>query len=361
MPIKETDDEKRRREVMGLITGDVKRGNKRMANFELNNIQPALAPINFNSNEPISNAGITRTLPSGLRQTDSGIGTVYEMGTRGTDGYGRVVVPPSFGENNRQFLQNLPDYTTATTPSGMEVSGSTNAVNRFMQPVAPPAQRNFTGRMIQAVSGSDYLPKKLSELEAPKYLGPESGLGWKTRAKLYDSQLDAYNKATGNQTALDIERMREAGAGQRSLAQANQWNIENQLNAKKIAGDLALAETQNKVGQLALLQEQNLQEARNNYLNNPTVENKNRLDRLLYDPKTQQAQADVRVIDQFSPLTGEKIGQTIMRDDGTGHYVDAMAPQQPQEHPAITYLRENDTPENRALFIKRYKKLPEGF
>ncbi len=42
------------------------------------------------------------------------------------------------------------------------------------------------------------------------------------------------------------------------------------------------------------------------------------------------------------------------------NYVDAMKPQQAQEHPAIAYLRANDTPENRAIFIKRYKKLPEG-
>lgn len=46
------------------------------------------------------------------------------------------------------------------------------------------------------------------------------------------------------------------------MAQANQWNTENQLNAKKINGDTALADTQNKVGQLALLQEQNLQDAK---------------------------------------------------------------------------------------------------
>ena len=285
----------------------------------------------------------------------------YTMGTPGQDGYGSMIVKPRTGMN-QPILQNInqPGQRTAEV-GGMTITGAQSDINKFSKPVGGGSQMVPTGRMIQAISTSDYLPKEQTGQQLPKYLGPESGLGWQTRAKLYNDQMDTYNKTMGNQTALDIESMREAGAGQRTLAQANQWNTENELNAKKIGGDLALADTQNKVGQLALLQEQNLQAAKSAYINNPNDENKLKLNTLLYDPRKPQQQPDVKVIDKYDPITGNKIGQTVVRDDGTGNYVDAMKPQQPQEHPAIAFLRKNDTPENRAQFIKRYKKLPEGF
>ena len=64
--------------------------------------------------------------------------------------------------------------------------------------------------------------------EMPKYLGPESGIGWKTRLAKYQAELDAYEKATGNRAAMDLEAMRQAGAGQRSIADANARAAENQ-------------------------------------------------------------------------------------------------------------------------------------
>lgn len=74
---------------------------------------------------------------------------------------------------------------------------------------------------------------KSNSMELPKYLGPESGLGWKTRLKKYEADIDAYNKATGNQTAMNIEAMREAGAGQRSLVQADIENQRNQMEQQR--------------------------------------------------------------------------------------------------------------------------------
>ena len=248
-------------------------------------------------------------------------------------------------------LANAGKQTGITRGNGFEFQGTAEDAAKFMGPVGNAPQMVPTGRMIQARSTSDYLPKEQVGLQMPKYLGPESGIGWKTRAKLYEAQMDAYNKAMGNRTNLDIEKMRLNEAGHRTLAQANQWNAENQLNAKKIGSDTALAETQNEVGKLALLQEQNLQAAKSEYIKNPTEENKIKLNTLLYDPKkSQQQQPDVKVIDKFDPITKEKIGQTVVRDDGSGNYVDAMKPQagpdiskftQKQKEAAVAYSKAN--------------------
>lgn len=70
-------------------------------------------------------------------------------------------------------------------------------------------------------------------IEPPKYLGPESGLGWKTRLKKYESDLDAYNKVVNNKVAMDIEALREAGAGQRSIRQAEAENNRTALEQQK--------------------------------------------------------------------------------------------------------------------------------
>lgn len=70
-------------------------------------------------------------------------------------------------------------------------------------------------------------------IKPPKYLGPESGLGWKTRLQKYKEDMDAYTKATGNKAMMDIEAMREAGAGQRSLLDAEVNNQRNQMEQQR--------------------------------------------------------------------------------------------------------------------------------
>lgn len=289
----------------------------------------------------------------------------YTMGTPGQDGYGSMLVRPGTGQQN-----NIGNNIN----NGYDVNGSQDAINKFNNPVmnpGNPATDALNGGSLAAMLEQQSAKQRLADIpQPPKYMTKEermqAGIGWKSALSKYNQDMETYNKVTGNQNALDIEKMREAGTANRTLAQANQWNAENALNAKKINKDSALADTQNQIGQLALRQEQNLQAAKDDYIKNPSAENKNKLNALLYDPK-KQAQTDTKVIDQFDPLTGNKIGQTVVRDDGTGNYVDAMKTQQnqqsqqQQEHPAVAYLRSNDNPENRAMFIKRYGKLPDGF
>lgn len=290
----------------------------------------------------------------------------YTMGTPGQDGYGSMIVRPGAAQQN-----NIGNNIN----NGYEINGLQEDVNKFNKPVmnpGNPAPDALNGGSLAAMLEQQSAKQRLADIQQPpKYMTKEermqAGIGWKSALGKYNQDMETYNKITGNQNALDIEKMREAGVANRTLAQANQWNAENVLNAKKINKDSALADTQNQIGQLALRQEQNLQAAKDDYIKNPSAENKNKLNALLYDPK-KQVQTDTKVIDQFDPLTGNKIGQIVVRDDGTGNYVDAMKPQQnqqsqpqSQEHPATAYLRANDNPENRALFIKRYGKLPDGF
>jgi hypothetical protein len=74
-------------------------------------------------------------------------------------------------------------------------------------------------------------------MEAPKYLGPESGLGWKTRLAKYNAELDAYEKLTGQKTDMDIAAMREAGAGRQSELQAQGVNDANDIARQRLVGD----------------------------------------------------------------------------------------------------------------------------
>lgn len=266
-------------------------------------------------------------------------------------------------------LGNAGKQTGITRGNGFEFEGTAEDAAKFMKPVGVGSQMVPTGRMIQAVSTSDFLPK-ISEASSKKVAPTAQELANMSREErrfaVRSNQLEndigvVENHRQNNILGRDIATMREANTNKQILSQANQWDTENQLTNKKLEGDLALSNTQNEVGKLALLQEQNLQAAKDDYIKNPTAENKFKLSTLMYDTKKVSQQPDTKVIDKFDPISGQKIGQTVVRDDGSGNYVDAMKPQQAQEHPAIAYLRANDTPKNRAIFIKRYKKLPDDF
>ena len=89
-------------------------------------------------------------------------------------------------------------------------------------------------------------------MDAPKYLGPESGLGWKTRLSKYNAELDAYEKLTGQRTAMDIAAMREAGAGRQSVLQAMGVNNANDIGRKRLAGDQAGSALDQQIKQIEI-------------------------------------------------------------------------------------------------------------
>jgi len=118
------------------------------------------------------------------------------------------------------------------------------------------------------------------KIEVPKYKGVESGLGWKTRLGIYKEDMDAYNKATGNQTAMDIEQMRESGAGSRAQMAAKVQTDQNNLSVRgQDIQNQQFGEQQERLGALDELDIQGKQgalddasimrEARNTLLKNP--------------------------------------------------------------------------------------------
>ena len=128
------------------------------------------------------------------------------------------------------------------------ISGPQDAIDRFSRPVAGPAQQAQVSSGYDPVEAYDKMWKERIHPSsngnplsaAPKYLGLESGLGWKTRLGIYKEQMDAYNRTTGNQAAMDVEAMRESGAGARALLTAKGVNDANQIARQRLVDDAAL-------------------------------------------------------------------------------------------------------------------------
>lgn len=188
------------------------------------------------------------TPPAGMSRTYNQNGTItYSTGEPGKDGYGRMTVIPGSGrpvsqQSPAQRLASGP-MSNATTVQGANgpysVSGDPAAVAAFSRPVAPAVGwdgNTSAGEApaYQQVRARNDTASRLATIQPPEYLGPESGLGWQTRLKKYDNELDVYSKATGQQAQMDIERMREAGAGMRSMQQAQQANDANALTGRRL-------------------------------------------------------------------------------------------------------------------------------
>jgi len=176
-------------------------------------------------------------LGNGLTMTGDMQGNrTYTMGTHGQDGYGRMVVP---GGQNAMAAQNLVGgRPQAQSPYSFEGSPEDRA--RFMRQPTRPAMQNGNAvspqraAFLQQYGGRN---NGGAGMEAPKYLGPESGLGWKTRLAKYNAELDAYEKLTGQKTDMDIAAMREAGAGRQSELQAQGVNDANDIARQRLVGD----------------------------------------------------------------------------------------------------------------------------
>ncbi len=164
-------------------------------------------------------------------------GSIRSLGTPGTDGsgYGYTSGPARGAQSRESFLSEVArrNQMGRGQVDGYSFEGSGADFAKFAQLPTRPAQNGSN------VSNDPMLYQQVRDryesnsMDLPKYLGPESGLGWQTRLKKYEADIDAYNKATGNQTAMNIEAMREAGAGQRSLVQADTENQRNQMEQQR--------------------------------------------------------------------------------------------------------------------------------
>ena len=162
---------------------------------------------------------------------------IYTQGTPGQDNYATAKVHSGTArpvDMARQAIAGKPRFT---------FEGSAEDAARFNAPVSASAQQNLTGRMIQARSPDySFLYGNKQDDGKPKYLGKESGLGWKTRLGLYKEQMDTYNRERGLSAGMDLEAMREAGAGQRALLQAKGVNDANEIARRRLTGELGLNE-----------------------------------------------------------------------------------------------------------------------
>lgn len=159
-------------------------------------------------------------------------GKVLSFGTPGTDnsGTGYVSGPARKATGNMIMGAN-----------GLyQVSGSPDAVARLSQPVAPAAgwDGNTVANekpMYQQIRDRNEGGAVSSLSTPPEYMKAEpGGPGWKTRLAIYKEQNDIYNRERGLQNNLNVEAMREAGAGARSLAQAAQANQAAEIDRKRV-------------------------------------------------------------------------------------------------------------------------------
>ena len=195
------------------------------------------------------------TLPGGITyEGDKQGNRTYTMGSPGQDGYGRMTVGPGTGQRSAAANQLAAGVQRPDNGSGQQ------------QPTAPKSSDDNTAELLQAARQQlasmppppKYKDPNAKEPQVPKYMTKEEGIaagvGWKARAQIYAQQMDAYNKATGNQNALDVEQMREGGAGARAMLAAQGINdrnaIEregqqsaNEIARKRLTGELALNDT----------------------------------------------------------------------------------------------------------------------
>lgn len=189
---------------------------------------------------------------------------IYTMGTAGSPGYGYMKVHAG---QNLQTRSPVTQEDAATSPAysqggyingGYSFQGSDADRARFMAPVSGPGRGPVAGnetflKYRQAEQGQAG-PKQ------PEYLGPETGLGWKTRRDIYAQQMGAYNNALNNQAEaayrqgmLGIEA-RNAAAREHEV-QARLANEQAQLQQQLAQGGLAYAQGMNQFGYNRQLQQ----------------------------------------------------------------------------------------------------------
>lgn len=208
---------------------------------------PALVGVQYGPEVAPKPAGFKSTLSNGITMEGDNQGNrTYTMGTKGQDGYGRMQVHPGTDQPAGNPLAAQPatlDSLKAmgtrmgtTRGSGYSFHGTAADGAAFMEPTGVNANSLAAMKDQFNRMNPEYIPaaKPAPAMEAPKYLGPESGLGWKTRAKIYGDQMDAYNRATGNKTALDVEGMREAGAGSRAALVAQGVMEKNAIDRQQV-------------------------------------------------------------------------------------------------------------------------------
>lgn len=166
----------------------------------------------------------------------------------------------------------------------------------------------------------------------PRYMtaaeGAAHGIGWKGRLAKYREDVDTYNKATGNQVAMDLEAMREAGAGGRALLHAKGVNDGNAIAMQRLIGEndvnaarIATEGINQQKGQLDINQAQNLTKLQQQYLGEKDPAKQRALGQQLLtmqgkDPKEWQITTREET-DPANPMIPKKVSYAVNLQDPT--------------------------------------------
>lgn len=262
------------------------------------------------------------TLKGGISMTQDREGNpTYSMGTQGQDGYGKMTVKRGTGtEANPLARRQL-----GGNP-GLSIAGPADAVQRFNAPVSSPVtDERLTGRMIGPRS-PDYKALDAGGLNsAPKYLGADSGLGWKTRLGIYKEQMDDYRQRSGNDAAMNLEAMREAGAGSRALLAAKGADDANSIARKRLDGELALNEANigtqaiaQQKGQFELDSANRLNDIQSRYAASKDPEERAMLERTIRGLQAKDEQLKYGTTREYDDM-GNVVGESIYNKE-TGEY-----------------------------------------
>jgi hypothetical protein len=134
-------------------------------------------------------------------------------------------------------LQAMGNTTGTTTGNGYSFAGTAGDAARFMAPVARPAATPQDLGPYRVTSGSDFAKKETPS--GPVMLGPESGLGWKTRLAKYQSDAETLRNASSNASALARENLSQEGqTGRQKSGELAQMSLQGQ----RIGADFGLQE-----------------------------------------------------------------------------------------------------------------------
>lgn len=325
--------------------------------------------------------GFRSTLANGLTVGGDVQGNkTYTMGTPGQDGYGVMTVRG--GQNamgGQARTQETPEaFLTDVARQNLQGRGQAGGYSfqgggadfaKFaQQPTRPSMQDGNT----VANERPAYLQVRDryeagGGMEKPKYLGPESGLGWKTRLAKYNAELDAYENMTGQRNAMDIAAMREAGAGRQSLLQARGVNDANAIAAARLADDQGVNALDMQAKQLEIQSAQQRQEIIKR-LDTTTDPNERRAlqgQLLAMQGKDPAQKYQVVTREGFDPVTNmpTKTPYAVNQDDPTQSFeIRGQGGQQPDAmgvingNPAYAKAYSAASPEQQAEMLKKVRE-----
>ena len=165
-------------------------------------------PSSVESFIPYEDGGSVTMRSPGAQQT-AGLPRPGSTFLRGPNG--EMAIPDDRRVNTAALAQ-MGNAPVGVIHGGLSFQGTAQDASRFFSPITTPGtvvQRQYaldpTG-----ISHRNYMAgtgQQQGGLQAPQYLGPESGLGWKTRLGKYRAELDAFTAAQGQQSARDVAEM----------------------------------------------------------------------------------------------------------------------------------------------------------